>query len=315
MNEMRIALGSDVIRLKEIWKRCFGDSDSFIDFYFTQRFKPQHTAVYLQEGVITAMLTMIPVQWVEGVEDEKSIKGSMLYAIATHPDYQHRGIARTLMNWAESYLRDHHQVDLMVLVPAEAHLFSFYEKLGYQEGFTLCETVLKVDEIKTLPERAEIHSSGRGGEVSCEIVTATPPVYNRIRDYLLRGTAYIAYGEAEIVYQKKVSQLSGADLYQFNIGGVQGCAALERLNKDQVLVKELLLPEQFIFSGLKALVESVDAQEFIVRLPADWGKALGGQVRPFGMLRWTQQRKESREIPPKERRSIGETGYLGLAFD
>lgn len=299
MKEMRIAIESDVIRLKEIWKLCFGDPDAFIDFYFAERFKAEHTSVYLQDEVIAAMLTMIPVQWVGGVEEEKRIKGSMLYAIATHPDYQHQGIARSLMNWALSYLRDH-QVDLCVLVPAEAHLFSFYVKQGYQEGFTIRETVLSRDEIKALPETAETNQSGQAGKLSCEILTTTPQAYNRIRNQLLRGTAYIAYGEEEIAYQKKVSQLSGGDIYEFNMNGGRGCAALEWLNKDKVLVKELLLPEQLIPQGLKALARSMEAQEFIVRTPADWGKALGGQVRPFGMM---------------SGQPLGKKGYLGLAFD
>lgn len=302
MKEMRPALWSDMERLKAIWKLCFGDGDSFIDFYFARRFQPEQVAVYLVDQVITAMLTMIPIQYVDGPKGEKTRQGAMLYAIATHPDFQRRGIASELMEWARSYLGSR-QVELCVLVPAEEKLFGFYERQGYQAGFTLREAVLNRDEIRVMGKETPDFA----------VAAALPQTYNTIRNQLLRGTAYIAYGEEEVAYQKQVSRLSGADLYALSSGGVQGCAAVECLTEDKVLVKELLVPEALIAQGLKALAQTIPAQEFIIRTPTPWGQAMGGQIRSFGMLKRTSYR-EWRAVAPEDG-VWGKTAYLGLAFD
>ncbi|AFM00290.1 acetyltransferase [Desulfitobacterium dehalogenans ATCC 51507] len=309
MKEMRLALWSDVERLKGIWKLCFGDSDSFIDFYFTQRFQPEQVAVYLVDHVITAMLTMIPVQWLEAHEGQKSIQGSMLYAIGTHPDFQHRGIATELMDWALAYLGKR-QMELCVLVPAEAELFNFYERRGYQAGFALREAVLNRNEIEVMCASSGINREDRSGFA---VSAAAPQAYNSIRNQLLRGATYLAYREEEVAYQKKISRLSGADLYKFNVGEVQGCAAVERLTGDKVLVKEYLVPEEFFCHGLKALAHTLQAQEFIIRTPAHGGQVMGGQVRSFGMFK----RISSRELGPVHHQNeiFEERAYLGLAFD
>ncbi len=314
MKEMRPALWSDMERLKAIWKLCFGDGDSFIDFYFARRFQPKQVAVYLVDQVITAMLTMIPIQYVDGPEGEKTRQGAMLYAIATHPDFQRRGMASELMEWALAYLESR-QIELCVLVPAEEKLFGFYEMQGYQAGFTLREAVLNRDEIRVMGKPPYTKSPYTNMEETPDLAVAAalPQTYNSIRNQLLRGTPYIAYGEEEVAYQKQVSRLSGADLYELSSGEVQGCAAVECLTEDKVLVKELLVPEALIAQGLKALAQTIPAQEFIIRTPAPWGQGIGGQIRSFGMLKRTSSRESG---PTNQEDSLpGEGAYLGLAFD
>ena len=50
------------VRLKEIWKECFEDSDNYIDFYYKKRFQKENTLVYLLEDKIVSMLTMLSSQ-------------------------------------------------------------------------------------------------------------------------------------------------------------------------------------------------------------------------------------------------------------
>ena len=42
----------------------------------------------------------------------------------------------------------------------------------------------------------------------------------------------------------------GADIYAVDIEGIQGCLAVERMTSDQVLMKELLLPEDLLILQL-----------------------------------------------------------------
>lgn len=295
MIEVRTAQRGEVVRQKEIWKRCFGDSDSFIDFYYDHRYKEEETVVLLAKGKISAMLTRIPIRVV--TPDHRDLNSTMFYAIATHPDDQHRGFATQIIDFSNRYLGEIHK-ELSVLVPAEKQLFDFYRNLGYREGFYIREAHLQDKEIDYLALRKAY---------SCKILPLTPEIYNQRRDQRLKGNLYVAYANDEIDYQKKLSQMSGADIYALASGAVQGCAAIERVTPDKVLIKEILFPSELLPSALKEIALRLPAKEYIVRTPIYLGENLGGSIHPFGMFK--MQRKHGVEITPEA------WGYLGLAFD
>jgi len=323
MKEIRLSRWSDVERLKELWQLCFGDPKPFIDYYFAQRFKPEQVAVLLDENKVASMLTMLPVTIVtiKGKEGQNPVKGAMLYGIATHPDYQKRGYAGELMNWAQGYLGKRGVV-CTILVPAEPQLFSFYAKQGYRECFALQELIVNLDDGVFLQ--------------GAELLPAEPHYYNKLRNNLLiqslpRGAAYVAYEEAEVAYQKQVSQFSGADIYTLKVQGLEGCAAVERLTKEKVLVKEFLFPEAYYEQGLVLLLQFLKAKTVILRTPVgvklgDWvssrellaGLKIESTHRAFGMLKITGSFSTGSETEVglgKEIISISKDSYLGLAFD
>lgn len=295
MCEIRLAQKGETVRQKEIWKLCFGDSVSFIDFFYANRYKENETAVLLHDGNILAMLTMIPVKTV--IPDKRSYNTSMLYAIATHPNYQNRGFATQLMGFSNQYL-EARKNELSVLVPANMQLFDYYRHQGYQDGFYIREALLIRDGVDCLP----INRS-----YQCAISAITSQEYNLRRNSQLSGRLFIAYSDEDIAYQKKLSQLSGADIYALDIDDIQGCLTVERITSDKVLIKEILLPEDYLNAAIKQIVQQLPAKEYVLRTPAYLGEKLGGSIRPFGMAR---VRKESDLVITSE-----DLGYLGFAFD
>lgn len=293
--EVRLAQSGEISRQKEIWKSCFGDADFFIDFYYANRYKAENTVVLLDRGQISAMLTRIPIRVV--TPENQSVDAAMLYAIATHPDDQHRGFATQIINYSNQYLAQTHK-EISVLVPAEKPLFKFYHNLGYKEGFYIREALLQHKEI----ERLVLDKL-----YPCRISPITPETYNQRRDQLLRGRLYVAYDDDEIAYQKNLSQLSGADIYVLDCGEMKGCAAIERVSPDKVLIKEILISEEFLPTALKEISLHLPAKEYSVRTPSYLGQGLGGTLHPFGMFKMYQQSEI--EITPET------CGYLGLAFD
>lgn len=308
MIEVRLARKDEKNRQKEIWKACFGDPDRFIDFFYINRYKEENTVVLIYDGVIAAMLTLIPIQLiVSGKGSQRSLNSSMLYAIATHPEYQKKGLATQLMDYAHRYLQEN-GIKVSVLVPAEESLFEFYRRQGYREGFAIREGVLTREQIMNLPGSASY---------TCRITAASVNEYNRRRNTLLsdrnllKGSFYIAYADEEIEYQKKLSQLSGVDIYLIDTERVQGCAVIERVNPEKVMIKELLTSEEALGPVLRQITQNFLAQEYTVRTPASLGESLGGMIRPFGMIRPNQETHKdfNREIEQNK------LGYLGLAFD
>ena len=112
--------------LKQIWKRCFSDPCNVIDAFFTLGFDPQRSRVVLEQDSPLAAL-----YWFDFHCDSSRI--AYLYAVATHPDHQGKGLCRSL-------LEDTHRVlasqgyDGAILVPGSESLFRLYEKCGYKAG-------------------------------------------------------------------------------------------------------------------------------------------------------------------------------------
>jgi GNAT superfamily N-acetyltransferase len=295
MSEIRLARKGDLARQKAIWKLCFGDSDHYIDFYYANRYQEDETVLLLEDGEILTMLTMLPIK-IKG-SNKRTYNSTMLYAIATHPQYQNRGFATQLINFTHQHLRKKKNA-FSVLVPSEKHLFDFYRQQGYQDGFYIREASFTGERI----ERWDFNES-----CPCIVSKISPEDYNQRRNEQLSGKLYVAYTDDEISYQEKLSQQFGGDLFGIAIDEVQGCVAIERLKSDQVFIRELLIPEQLIPAAVKQIARLSPAKQYVLRTPSFLGQQLEGTIRPFGMIRMIQD--SDLEI------TADNQGYLGFAFD
>ncbi|MDX9871514.1 MAG: GNAT family N-acetyltransferase [Clostridia bacterium] len=295
MIEIRLAQAGDISSQKEIWKRCFGDPDSFIDLYYAQKYRADETMLLLEDGVIAAMLTMLPVTATSS--KNTSLEAAMLYAVATHPHYQKKGFAGKILAFTGEYLKENHK-PYSVLVPATGRLFDFYRNYGYQESFSLREAIFPPGQLHLFPKQ-------QAGNVRA--YPATPRQYNEIRESLLEGLLHISYPEEVIAYQQLVAQYTGGNIYLLTCGSALGCAAVERHSADKIALKDFLCPAELELPFLRQLSEVFPAREYFLRTPAASFTALPGQVCPFAMS------KQHAEAPLK----LGACadGYLGLALD
>ncbi|MDD4345504.1 MAG: GNAT family N-acetyltransferase [Desulfitobacteriaceae bacterium] len=294
MLELRLAQKGETDRQKFLWSLCFGDSSNFIDFYYANRYREDETALLLLDGEILAMLTMLPVRLEAAGRSYDSV---MLYAIATHPEYRNMGYAGLLIDFAHRYLHKNGIV-YTLLVPAGKQLFKFYQRMGYRKGFYIREAILtgeKIDSWNIVETCGRIISA-----VSAE-------EYNLRRNNLLGVKPYVSYNNLDITYQKKLSQISGADIYGLEFREVYGCAVAERINPDKVIIKELLVNDEYIATAVKKISCLLPAKEYILRLPVFLGRQLESTICPLGMIRAND------EIEPEI--VLKDDGYLGLAFD
>lgn len=294
MTEVRLAKSGEVNQLKKLWKICFGDEDDYIDLYFNNKYKEEETAVLLWDGEIVAMTTMIPAHILMPSGEKLAL--SMLYAIATHPSFQGKGLSTQIMDFCHTYLETQNQ-DLSILVPARESLFDFYRKRGYKDGFYIRELTLSHYEISKFTEDYK----GKGA-----IRATTASDYNARRRSRLEGELYVDYNNEEIEYQKRLCQQYGGDLYAIDVEDACGCAVVERMGLEKVFIKEMLMPDHMIEEGIKQIAALLPAQEYNLRLPAYLGKHLGEKIRHFGMIK---------SYSPKDVLSPGEFGYLGIAYD
>lgn len=117
--------------IRQMWKTVFGDTDEYIDLYFTRKYKPENTLVYLEENKPVASLQMLPYTI---TFYGKRLDFYYLMGLCTLPEYRRRGYMEQLILHSHQIMQQRH-IPLSVLVPAEDWLFGFYEKYGYEKVF------------------------------------------------------------------------------------------------------------------------------------------------------------------------------------
>ena len=118
------ATPQDIPAIKELWKYMFDDGTAgFCDFVFEQCKADDIYIVKNEEKVASMLISMAEMQY-------KGQKGFYLYSACTHPDYQGKGYMKQLVQYA---LADQASLgrSFCVLKPADETLFSYWEKLGF----------------------------------------------------------------------------------------------------------------------------------------------------------------------------------------
>lgn len=113
-----------MIRQKQLWKCAFGDSDKYIEYYFTHK-APESICLCNEEGSVLcsmAFLTFYEAELFGKVEQIPYLVG-----VATEESYRHQGRMTKMLQSAFEKLKEQ-QVPLVVLSPADK---AIYEPLDF----------------------------------------------------------------------------------------------------------------------------------------------------------------------------------------
>ena len=114
---------SDVPHLKRLWKEAFGDTDEFIDGFFSLGFSPDRSLALYCEDEIASVIYWFDCEF-------KNKKVAYVYGVATRKCERGKGYSTLLMKRAHEILYEDGYVGV-ILVPADEGLFRFYERIGY----------------------------------------------------------------------------------------------------------------------------------------------------------------------------------------
>ena len=114
----------DLSALTALWVQAFGDTEAFINTFFTTGFSEMRCLMAEEKGDLLAALYWFDCSW-EGK------KIAYLYAIATDENHRGKGICTKLMAHTHEVLKTQGYTGA-ILVPAEESLEQFYGKMGYQ---------------------------------------------------------------------------------------------------------------------------------------------------------------------------------------
>ena len=92
---IRNANSLDKDELKTIWKERFGDDESFIEWFFKERFYPEHSRVIEADNKIVSCLYSMPMSISVAYGHEKAV---LISGVSTLPDYEKRGLMRNALS-------------------------------------------------------------------------------------------------------------------------------------------------------------------------------------------------------------------------
>ena len=110
-------------QLRALWREAFGDTDEFLDIFFTAAFSPERCRCIADGDRVVAALYIFDCEY-------EHCRIAYIYAVATAAEHRGRGLCRTLMSETHSQLKDLGYTGC-ILVPGSAELFELYRKMGY----------------------------------------------------------------------------------------------------------------------------------------------------------------------------------------
>lgn len=264
-----------ISELKKVWKECFHDEDSYIDFYYENRFSKVTTLVKRVDGIIASMLTLIPCAF---VKNEISQPLYYVYAVATRNEYQKRGYAKELILYAQQLANK--EGAKTFLVPASKSLFSYYEKLGYQTA--AYQTIAGAETTKKMLESVEKLSAMEIAD-SIQISELTAKDFYELREKHFTTEGYIRWDQEALSYLLEEYRFCGGVAWLITSEQHKGAILYHYIKEEKKLyVKETTLELQVLAQVLLHIGNQLDVAQ--VELKLKNGQDLGGEVKEFAML-------------------------------
>ena len=117
-------LPGDQRALRQLWQASFGDTDAFLDIFFSTAFAPERCVCIQQDGQILAAAYWLDCQ----IGKEKA---AYIYAVATAQEHRGQGYCRRLMDHIHSMLSQRGYCGSL-LVPGDGALRRMYHGMGYR---------------------------------------------------------------------------------------------------------------------------------------------------------------------------------------
>lgn len=118
-----------ITELRSLWKEAFGDSEAFMDDFFSVAYDQSRCRSIRKDGKTVSALYWFDV-------DMGSHKMAYLYGVATLSQYRGQGIAAYLIEKTCKQLQEKGYSGVL-LVPGSEQLFEYYRRLG----FFACTTI------------------------------------------------------------------------------------------------------------------------------------------------------------------------------
>ena len=118
-------------QLIDLWKESFGDSDEFIELFFSRVYREENTLTIQQNNRVIAALQIVPYQM---TFCGTIITAGYICGVCTAPAERGKGLMKLLMQEAIDEMQQR-KYTFSTLIPASEWLFDYYHNFGYVTVF------------------------------------------------------------------------------------------------------------------------------------------------------------------------------------
>lgn len=139
--DIRYAKGEDLENLKDIWNYCFGDEESFVEYYFNNKYKPENTIIVEEDAELKSSLQL---NQYKIKLNNKVYDTSYIVGVSTYPNARGKGYMKDMMDFLLNELYKKGQI-VSLLMPIDYRL---YKKYGYEHCYDQIDYKLNIDGLK-----------------------------------------------------------------------------------------------------------------------------------------------------------------------
>lgn len=243
----------DVPQLKALWRIAFGDSEEYIDSFFSHFLRKDACLVAEADGQAVSAMYILPGESVFP-HRKNVLSAGYVYALATLPEYRSRGIGSAVYRAASGTALL--SADAACVLPAEKGLYPFYETSGARPFSFLREARISRDELAgTEPRMAARFPALR---------------YAGMRERILSGLPHAVFPDSLFEFMEE----NGTEFFILE----QGLAAAET-EGGVCRILELLDTGDDAAGAIAGVARWCRAEEYIVRTPLFFDGP--GEPRPF----------------------------------
>ena len=266
MASFRTATENDIPQLLSLWQECFGDSDEFCDWFFSERFSAELSIVAEENGGILSAIHGWP--FVLRIRN-KSIPAIMMCGVSTRPAARGRGLMKGCISLFMNIAREK---GFLVLLQKPVD-FNIYHRYGHYASYDAA-IFTKKDGIIYHPARNTLDtlcSAEYANELlpiyqaamekySCGVIRTPEDMALKLRDYaadggrLLRSTSSPAYA-----------------IYYFT--------------ESQVAVPEIMGSPQGVLPLMHTVAAMATNRKLTIKAPMDWAfDDFTSTISPWGAM-------------------------------
>lgn len=150
--EIRYTKEEEIESIKEIWSYCFNDTESFMKYYFNDKYKSENTVVALDEGKIISSLQLNQYKL---LLNSKVYNTSYVVGVSTLPEGRGAGYMNKVMKFTLNELYKKGQL-VSILMPIDYRL---YRRFGYEHCYDQIEYTINTDDLKNFKSSGKMIKS------------------------------------------------------------------------------------------------------------------------------------------------------------
>lgn len=147
---IRYAKSDETENIKEIWNYCFDDSDSFVNYYFNDKYSRLNTVV-VDEG--EEIVSSLQLNQYKLTLNNKTYNSSYVVGVSTLPQVRGRGYMKNIMKFTLRELYAKGQL-VSILMPIDYRL---YRRYGYEHCYDQLEYTIDIEDLKRFKISGRLH--------------------------------------------------------------------------------------------------------------------------------------------------------------